>query len=266
MATLEQLEAALRAADAAGNTEDAKRLAQAYAAARQAPQKSMEQRYAAAGIDPNEGNPTEGNSALQNATIGFGKSGVDTYEGIKQLFGAVTPQEVDERRKLDAPLMSTGGGMVGNVAGQAAQMAVPVGEAGKVLSVAGKAAPVVGSALRAGLFAATQGVGSDESRLGNAGESALFGALGHGLQAGVARVGKGMADKIAPEVMDLYKKAQAAGIPVHFSQLSDSKFVKTLASTLGYLPFTGAQGRRQGAAGSVQPCRQSRLRAMRRRC
>lgn len=34
MATLEQLEAALRAADAAGNTEDAKRLAQAYAQAR----------------------------------------------------------------------------------------------------------------------------------------------------------------------------------------------------------------------------------------
>jgi hypothetical protein len=247
MATLEQLEAALRAADAAGNTEDAKRLAQAYAAARQAPQKSMEQRYAAAGIDPNEGNPTEGNSALQNAAIGFGKSGVDTYEGIKQLFGAVTPQEVDERRKLDAPLMSTGGGMVGNVAGQAAQMAVPVGDAGKVLSVAGKAAPMIGGALRAGAFAATQGVGSDESRLGNAGESALFGAGGAALHGAVARVGKGMADKIAPEVMDLYKKAQAAGIPVHFSQLSDSKFVKTLASTLGYLPFTGA-----GAAGKAQ--------------
>ncbi|MGH3802925.1 MAG: hypothetical protein ACRDTD_22905, partial [Pseudonocardiaceae bacterium] len=36
MATLEQLEQALRAADAAGNTEDARRLAQAYKAQRDA--------------------------------------------------------------------------------------------------------------------------------------------------------------------------------------------------------------------------------------
>src|SRR4249919_3578042 len=248
MATLEQLEAALRAADAAGNTEDAKRLAQAYAAAR-APQSKadhyaqLQQRAAAMP----QSDPTAGNSFAQNALEGFGKSGVDTYEGIQQLFGGVSSQYVDERRRLDAPLMATGGGLTGNIAGQAAQMAVPVGEAGKVLSVAGKAAPYVGAALRAGTFAATQGVGSDESRLGNAGESALFGLGGLALHGTVARVGKGMADKIAPEVMDLYQKAQAAGIPVHFSQLSDSKFVKTLASTLGYLPLTGA-----GAASKAQ--------------
>jgi hypothetical protein len=213
-----------------------------------APQKSMAERYAAAGIDPTEGSdPTEGNSFLQNATIGFGKSAVDTVEGVQQLFGAKTTADVDARRKRDAALMNTGGGLVGNIAGQAAQMAVPVGEAGKVLSVAGKAAPYVGAALRAGTFAATQGVGTGESRLGNAAESAAFGAGGQAISNVASRAGKGMADKIAPEVMDLYKKAQAAGIPVHFSQLSDSKFVKTLASTLGYLPFTGA-----GAAQKAQ--------------
>lgn len=200
------------------------------------------QQQAAAGP---QSDPTEGNSFAQNAVEGFGKSGVDTYRGIKQLFGGSSAQEVDEQRRLDAPLMARGGGFVGNVTGQAAQMAVPVpaGLAVKGASMLGRAAPVVGAAARAGAFGATQGVGSGETRAGNTGISAALGVAGHGIAQGAARLGKGMADKIAPEVLDLYRKAQAAGIPVHFSQLSDSKFVKTLASTLGYLPFTGAGGK-----------------------
>lgn len=246
MATLAQLEAALRAADAAGNTDDAKRLAQAYAAARgqQAPQKSMAERYAAAGIDPNEYKPTDGSSFARNALEGFGKSGVDTAEGVGQMLGMVPKSQVDARRKLDTPLMASNGGFAGNVAGQVAQMAAPIPGALELKGAAllGKAAPLVGAAARAGGFAVTQGVGEGESRLGNAGEGALWGIGGQAISGIASRLGKGMSDKIAPEVMRLYQQAQAAGIPVHFSQLSDSKFVKTLASTLGYLPFTGAGG------------------------
>lgn len=216
------------------------------------PQKSMAERYAAAGIDPNEYNPTAGNSFGQNAVEGLGKSFMDTLHGGQQLLGMRSASQEDETRRLDAPLMRTGGGFAGNVAGQAAQMAVPVpgALAVKGASLLGRAAPLAASVARAGAFSATQGVGSDESRLGNTVEGGAFGALGHGLTAGVARVGKGMADKIAPEVIDLYRKAQAAGIPVHFSQLSDSKFVKTLASTLGYLPFTGAGGKAAAQQGA----------------
>lgn len=202
------------------------------------------QKQAAAGP---QSDPTSGNFA-QNALEGFGKSGVDTFRGVKQLLGGSSQQEVDEQRRLDAPLMATGGGFVGNVTGQAAQMAVPVpaGLAVKGASILGRAAPVIGAAARAGAFSATQGVGTGETRAGNTGIGAALGVAGHGIAQGASRLGKGAMDKIAPEVLDLYRKAQAAGIPVHFSQLSDSKFVKTLASTLGYLPFTGA-GAKQAA-------------------
>lgn len=218
---------------------------QQYGKQQAAPEKTMSERYAAAGIDPTPVDPTSGMSGTDKFLAGAGKSVMDTVQGVGQLFGAVPQSAVDERRRLDAPLMATGAGMAGNVAGQAAQIAVPVpaGIAAKGASMLGRAAPYVAAAGRAGAFSATQGVGTGESRAGNAAQGAAFGVAGQGIASGAARLGKGMADKIAPEVMDLYQKAQAAGIPVHFSQLSDSKFVKTLASTLGYLPFTGAGGK-----------------------
>ena len=53
------------------------------------PQKSMEERYAAAGIDPSAPDPTEGMGTFQKAAAGFGKSLYDTARGIGQLVGAV---------------------------------------------------------------------------------------------------------------------------------------------------------------------------------
>lgn len=285
MATLEQLEAALRAADAAGNTEDAKRLAQAYAAARSA---QRPQQQASPAPAPAQ-NPTDGMSGLQKFAAGVGKSLVDTGHGLAQagtdaaryfveanpvLFGeqsasdwingvsrrglndlvagqdhslagrlkakvAQQQAEADARKAQDAPLMNSGAGFAGDIVGQVGQLAIPVGEAAKGVTGARALALAAG---KNAAFAAAQPVTSGESRGQNIGTAAALGALGQGLQSGVARVGKGMADKITPEVMALYQKAQAAGIPVHFSQLSDSKFVKTLASTLGYLPFSGASG------------------------
>lgn len=51
---------------------------------------------------------------------------------------------------------------------------------------------------------------------------------------------KSLVGKVSPEVMALAAKAEAAGIPVNLAQLSDSKFLKTLASSLEQMPFTGA--------------------------
>ena len=74
--------------------------------------------------DPDGGySPTEGQSFLQNAAAGAGKSVADTWEGTKQLFGFGNQSAIDERARLDAPLMQTGGGLTGNIAGQVAQMA-----------------------------------------------------------------------------------------------------------------------------------------------
>ena len=72
------------------------------------------------------------NSFLQNYFAGIGQSAVNTGRGIGQIarhlmpdrlangIGLPTQEDIDNAKKLDAPLLSTGGGMVGNIAGNIA--------------------------------------------------------------------------------------------------------------------------------------------------
>lgn len=61
----------------------------------------------------------------QQALAGIGKSIVDTGRGLGQVVGAVSRADVAEARKLDKPLMDTGWGMAGDVAGEVGQMLLP---------------------------------------------------------------------------------------------------------------------------------------------
>jgi hypothetical protein len=156
---------------------------------------------------PQPHDPTDGMSGVQKFAAGVGKSLVDTGQGLKQagtdaaryfvesnpvLFGGsigsdtptaanlrakVTQQtaDADARKAQDAPLMSTGAGFAGDVTGQVAQLAIPVGDAAK--GVTGARALTAGAAKNAA-FAAVQPVGANESRLTNAGEAAALGAVG----------------------------------------------------------------------------------------
>ena len=236
----------------------------AYAQAQYKPP-AAPQRQAA---KPARVDPTKGMSALDKLRAGFGKSMVDTYRGVKQMgterirdiasgdvFGVVPSSsfgaknavtdwadrslaqqtgEIDAARARDADLMNTGAGFTGNVAGQVAQMAVPAGGA---VTRAGKFAQ---AALQGGAFSGAQPVATGETRGGNAAQGAAWGVGGQAVASTVGRVGKGLSDKLSPQVLEVYRRAQQAGIPVHFSQLSDSRFVKTLASAVGYLPFSGS--------------------------
>jgi len=82
--------------------------------------------------------PTQGGGTLQvgpidtgipipegvnNFLAGAGKAFVDIGRGASQLVGAGDQAEIDESRKLDAALMETGAGKVGNVAGNVAALA-----------------------------------------------------------------------------------------------------------------------------------------------
>ena len=113
MATLEQIEQALRAADAAGNVEDAKMLASAYAQMRN--QKSPQIEAI---------NPTDGMSGLDKFRAGAGKALVDTWRGGKQLLNIgdqeALQREIDDAKTLDKPLMNTGSGLAGNLVGNVA--------------------------------------------------------------------------------------------------------------------------------------------------
>lgn len=142
MATLEDLQQALIKADAAGNTEDARALASAIR---------------------NLQSPVNEMGGLERFTAGAGKAVADTGLGLRQLAGGVMDvvsprrqnlsslvtgkkipsrvdelrQEVDETRQRDAPLMDTGSGMAGNIAGNLAMALLPGGVAlqgGKLLT------------------------------------------------------------------------------------------------------------------------------------
>ena len=263
MATEQQLIDALRRADAGGDAEAAKAIARRIQSMRsQAPQQpkaniqdlynrarsgdetalaEYNSRAKAVGQNTIEeelqaNNPTTGGD---NFLAGVGKSIYDTGRGIKQLFGGYTQEEIDQQRQADAPLMNTGAGIAGNIVGAGGQAFIPGAGVAKVTSGLGKIAPYAGAAVSGGLFAGSQPVGMDESRLGNTATGAALGVGGQALGAGAIGIAKGASDKLSPTVKKLYEQAKNAGIPIYPHQLSDNRMVKTLASFLGQFPLTG---------------------------
>lgn len=72
--------------------------------------------------DTNRPDPTAGMSGLEKFGAGAGKAFVDLARGAGQLVGAVSRDDIKQARKLDKPLMDTGAGTVGNVAGNVAAL------------------------------------------------------------------------------------------------------------------------------------------------
>src|SRR5688572_582215 len=206
--------------------------------------------------------PTDGMSGLERFGAGAGKSVADSATGVAQLLsskaapllnpvgGAITyaigqhyglPEKIEaqvqEQRQLDAPLMDTAAGMVGNVAGQIAQMALP---GGGVSARLGRAAPFVESALRSGAFSAAQPTTDDQSRGLEALKGAGWGVAGQGIASGLGRAASAAKQSLTPVVQESIEAARRAGIPLHLSQVTDSRFLKGLSSVLNTLPLTGA--------------------------
>lgn len=130
--------------------------------------------------------PTRGMSAVQRNLAGAGKAFYDVDLGVRGLLGMAEPGEVQERRRLDAPLMATPSGQTGNIGGMMAQMgAVP---ATSVPALAGLT----------GLYGAIQPAESGEERAINALTAAAGGAAG-------GAVGKYIASG-APK-LDAFEKA-----------------------------------------------------------
>jgi hypothetical protein len=64
--------------------------------------------------------PTSGMGTGERFLAGIGKGMHDLYAGGKQALGLASQGEIDEKKRLDAPLMGTTAGTVGNVAGKVA--------------------------------------------------------------------------------------------------------------------------------------------------
>ena len=181
-------------------------------------------------------NPTDGNSFLDNAAAGVGKGATDLALGAKQRFDDLaaflenhfggqsinavlgmnnasdiqkaTQAEVDDKRRLDAPLMQTAGGKVGNFIADA----VPAVAAGLVPGGQGLA----GTMLTGAALGAAEPTTEDDSVLRNTALGAAGGAAGYG------------AAKAAASVINPASNSNAA-----LQLLKDEGIEPTIGQTLG---------------------------------
>ena len=155
--------------------------------------------------------PTEGMSGLQKFAAGYGKATMDAARGVGQLLtsddsevGRSLQASIDESRRLDAPLTSSGAGAAGNFVNNLL-MAAPTA------AIPG-ANTVLGSAVIGGAMGALQPTASNESVLDQAGTGALFGAAGQMagraipsvVKAAVAPFYQGGRERLAGEVIERF--------------------------------------------------------------
>lgn len=135
-------------------------------------------------------NPADEMGTIERLRAGAGRGMVSAARGVGQLLGLVSDQEVEDAKRLDAPLMGTTAGKVGNVVGLAG-VALPTA------LIPGANAYMGASAIGAGLGAATT-EGDALERVKAAG----FGAVG-------GAGGKYLGDKLGQGARWLADQAQA---------------------------------------------------------
>lgn len=123
-------------------------------------------------------NPTDGMSGPAKFAAGYGAAVPQIARGVGQALGMVSQEEVDEAKRLEAPLMASGAGMAGNIGGNIAAFVPTVAIPG--------AATLRGAAAVGGTMGALAPVATGESRLTNT-------AVGAGAGAGGVLVGRALA-------------------------------------------------------------------------
>lgn len=119
-----------------------------------------------------EYSPIKGMSTTDKLLAGAGKAFTDLGRGAAQMVGFGSRENVDETKRLDAPLMNTKAGVVGNIGGNIAA-AVPA-------AFIPGANTAVGATLVGAGLGALQPVGQDDSRLQNTLTSGALGLAGFG--------------------------------------------------------------------------------------
>lgn len=164
---------------------------------------------------------------------GYGKAAPDVVLGVRQLVGAASDEEVNERKRLDAPLMNTGGGIAGNIGGNAALFAPTAAIPG--------ASSIPGAALIGAGSAALQPVSNNESRSANAMVGGIFGAGGQLAGRGFARAVRPVSSTLGPEESRLAQVAAQEGIPLTAGQQTGSRPLQIAESVMENLPLTSGK-------------------------
>lgn len=260
MATLQELENALRKADAAGNVDDARALANAIRQARARPDFSNVQ----AGVRTTESTGNANDSdfarlisgtrrpeptiageragdipAWKQAAYGLVSPIASAITGVGQMTGLMDDKQVSESQARIDSIRGTLPGGVAGVVGDVGSMALPLSKVGQLPKMGQYAA----SALAGSTFAGLQPVREGESRQENMAIGGGLGVLGQGTSDVLIKAGKRAASAISPQVRELYEAAKARGITLTPAQLSDSKALKFLQSQLSRLPIIGGSGK-----------------------
>lgn len=254
MADLATLENALRKAHATGDEYAAKRFADEIRAMRNgviAPTESPNQ--------PSAYNPTEGMSGPDLRMAGIGKAVHDIGLGGGQLarkglessgaknladyFGLPTQSDVDEYARLDTPLMESGSGLAGNIAGNVISSLGPggaikyAGQAAKIprMVEAGRAL-INPSTIRQGvtlgtLLGLTQPVKTGDSQFENVGISAAAGGAGAMIPNAISRI-------VQPQTRESVKKLIDEGVTPTLGQILGG-WAHRIEDGATSLPFVG---------------------------
>ncbi len=124
--------------------------------------------------------PLNGMSGVGKFVAGYGAAVPQMVRGVGQALGLVSQSDVDEAKRLEAPLMASGAGMAGNITGNIAATLPAIAIPG--------AGTLRGAALVGGGMGAIQPVATGESRLQNIG---IGGAAGAGGVAAARVIGAG---------------------------------------------------------------------------
>lgn len=226
MTDIAQLEAALINADKAGDTQAATVLAGELRRLRM-PQESYD--------------PTDGMTGFDKFAAGAGKAMYDIGRGAKQLVRmGPTAAQTDEQKRMDAPLMKTGAGLAGNIAGGvAASLPTMLIPGVNTLTGAGAVGGVLG---------ALQPVGSEDSRGMNAALGAASGTAGQALGSMLGRVVRPVQSALNPEEQRLAGVAMQEGIPLDAAARTGSKPLQTMNAVFENLPFTAGRQAEQNQA------------------
>lgn len=174
--------------------------------------------------------PTEDMSGTDKFLAGAGKAFYDVGRGVKQLTGLSSQTEIDDAKSLDAPLMKSGAGVAGNVAGNVA-LFLPT-------ALVPGANTLTGAAAVGGAMGATQPVASDDSRLINTIMGAGGGLAGQGAANAIGRAVRPVQSALPPPLAGLAGKADDLGIPLTVAQKTGSRPLAITESVLENLPFT----------------------------
>ena len=184
-------------------------------------------------------------SGLERFGAGIGAGIEQAALGVGQALGLVDRPQVDIAKVRAEPLLQTGAGTTGKIAADV----MPFAGAAKLIQAPAKAGwtmrNVLTPAVQAGGTAALlQPVGTGESKAGQVGTAAAFGAGGQLAGAGLGKVygGRSAAIEADPVLRNQLQAAERSGITLLPRDVLDSPVYNKIDSLLSNIPFTGASG------------------------